>query len=181
MVKRVFISIDPPEDVQRKIEEIQKLLPKFEGKKTKKENLHLTLKFLGNVSDEQILEIDKRLKELRLKKFLIRVDGIGVFSERFIRIVWLHLSGCEELQSLIDTSLSDLFKKEERFMSHLTIARVRKLFNKTEFMKDIKKINLPNITFEISCFKLKESILGEEGPLYKTLVEYPLYGVENMD
>jgi len=171
---RAFISIDMPEEVRQEIVKIQSQLPEFQGKKTEHENLHLTLKFLGEINEEKVEEVKEKLAEIQLKKFETEIDSIGVFSEKFIKIVWLHLAGCEELQGEIDKNLRDLFGKEKRFMSHLTIARVKSIRDREEFLKKLKEIKIPKIKFVIDSFRLKESILKEKGPAYKTLEEYNL-------
>ena len=152
---RTFISLDIPEEIKKEITKIQSQLLEFIGKKTETENLHLTLKFLGEIDEKKIEKVKKRLREIKFEKFETEVDSIGVFSEKFIRIVWLHLSNCDELQKEIDEKLKDLFEKEKRFMSHLTIARVKNVKDKKIFLG-----------------KLKESVLSEKGPIYGTIEEY---------
>ncbi|MEX0920551.1 MAG: RNA 2',3'-cyclic phosphodiesterase [Candidatus Pacearchaeota archaeon] len=177
---RAFISIDIPEDVKEKISKIQESLPEFKGKNTERENLHLTLKFLGEVGEEKVEEVGKRLKEVNFNSFETKADEIGVFDNRksgkYKRkiIVWLHLVNCEELQRKVDEALSGLFKSEKRFMSHLTIARVKevKAGGEEEFVEKLKEINLPKIRFNVKSFRLKESVLGKNGPKYKTIEEY---------
>ena len=171
---RCFISIDIPEEVKSEIKKIQDRLPEFIGKKTKLENLHLTLKFLGEVDDDKIEKIKNKLGEIKFNKFEISVDKIGVFSEKFVRIVWFHLIGCDDLQKQVDEVLKDLFPVEARFMSHLTIARVKNVDDKNIFLEELKKIKLPEIAFNVDNFKLKKSVLGREGPVYETLKEHGL-------
>ena len=171
---RTFISIDIPEEVGDKIKNIQDALPEFYGKKTEHENLHLTLKFLGEIDEQKIEEVKNKLKEIKLKKFESEIDCIGVFSEKFVRIVWLHLNNCGELQKIVDDKLEDLFPLEKRFMSHLTIARVKKLKDKNEFLKKLDEIKIPEIKFNVKSFKLKKSTLTEQGPVYETAEEYKL-------
>ncbi len=173
-MKRIFISIEPPDNVLEELKKIQDNLPEFQGKKIEKENLHLTLKFLGSVSDEKLVKIKERLKKIDLQKFEVTINSLGFFSEKFIRIIWLHLDNCEKLQKVIDESLADLFEKEKRFMGHLTIARVKGIKNKEKFISELKKIKPPKINFNVSSFRLKESILNGNKPTYKILSEYLL-------
>ena len=58
---RVFISINLPESVKKEIKKIQDSLPNFTGKKTEYENLHLTLKFLGEIDEENLPKKRKKL------------------------------------------------------------------------------------------------------------------------
>ena len=156
---RTFIAIDLPENIREEIRKIQEKLPEFKGKLTEKENLHLTLKFLGEVDEEKIRLLKDKLKEIKFKKFEAEIDSLGVFSEKFVRIVWLHLTNCEKLQEKIDKKLEDIFQKEERFMSHLTIARVKNIKNKKEFLEKLGKIKINRIKFLVNSFKLKKSVL----------------------
>ena len=174
---RCFISIDIPEITRREIQKIQEQLPDFKGKLTEQENLHLTLKFLGEISDDEIEEIRKKLREIKSEKFSAEVDEVGVFSEDFIRIIWLHLKGTEELQKIIDEKLTNLFSKEKRFMSHLTIARVKNLRDKKYFLNELKKIKTPSVKFEVDNFLLKKSTLMPESPVYEIIEEYRLKNI----
>jgi 2'-5' RNA ligase len=169
---RAFISIDPPKKILPQIKKIQDSLPEFKGKKTELENLHLTLKFLGNLNEKTLEIIKTRLKKLNLSKFEAEIDSLGVFSQNFVRIIWLHINGAEKIQSEIDNLLSDIFEKEERFMSHMTIARVKKVKNKKSFLDELKKIKIPKIKFNVESFSLKKSILTEKKPVYETIETY---------
>ena len=169
---RCFISIDIPEEIKFGIKKIQDELPEFFGKKTEQENLHLTLKFLGEIKEDKINKVKEKLKEIKFNKFEAEIDSMGVFSEKFVKIIWLHLSNCDELQNEIDNKLKDLFDKEKRFMSHLTIARVKSLKNKEDFLKQVKKMEIPKMKFIINNFKLKKSTLTEKGPIYETLESF---------
>ncbi len=171
---RVFISINLPQKVTEKIKLIQEKLPDFFGKKTQEKNLHLTLKFLGEIDEKELEEIKEKLKEINFSKIKCTLDSIGVFSEDFIRIVWLHLSGAEELQREIDKKLQGFFKKEKRFMSHITIARVKKIKNKEKFLDELKKIKFNEIQYIAESFYLMKSDLKNTGAVHMPLAEFKL-------
>jgi len=163
-----------PEEVKREIVKIQRNLPEFSGKKIETENFHLTLKFLGEVDEEKIERVKERLGRIKFGKFEAEIDEIGVFSEKFIKIVWLHMKGCDNLQEQVDEELEGLFEKERRFMSHLTIARVKNIKDKRKFLEKTKKIKIPRIKFKIDKFYLMKSELTADGPKYSVLEEYKL-------
>ncbi len=169
---RTFISIDIPKEIQEKIGKIQDSLPEFIGKKIELENLHLTLKFLGEVDKKILSKVKGKLKEIKFRKFEVKVDSIGVFSEEFVRIVWLRLCGIEKLQSEVDNALNELFEKEKRFMSHLTIARVKQVKNKKNFLSELNEIKFDKLKFVVENFKLKRSVLYEKGPSYEDIFIY---------
>ena len=128
---RIFIAIDFPEEVVKEVARVQDVLGtrKFTGKMTELENLHLTLKFLGEIDDEKLGKIREKLKEIEFVEFEARLDRIGSFSFRGNpRIVWIRIGGkgIFGLQKRIDEKISEVgFKIEDRFMSHMTIARIK--------------------------------------------------------
>jgi 2'-5' RNA ligase len=171
---RCFISIDMSEDVKEEVRIIQEQLPEFNGKKTELENLHLTLKFLGEIDREKLEEVKRRLRQVKFNAFEFQIDSIGVFSESFVKIVWVHLNGVEELQKKIDNALEWTFGKEQRFMGHLTVARVKSVKDKKKFIDGLKQIKFHKLKSRVENFRLKRSTLTSNGPVYETMEEYPL-------
>jgi len=173
---RTFIAIDFPDEVIKEVARIQQLLEKqrFTGKLIELENLHLTLKFLGHVSPETLTKIKKTLSNIKFPTLDLKLNQLGTFSyKNKPRIVWIKITGnVFNLQKRIDESLKNLFKQEERFMSHLTIARIKYIKNKSGFIDYISKIKPKQIKFSVNSFKLKSSELHPQGPIYKTLEKY---------
>jgi len=168
---RAFISIDIPDNIKKEILNIQNKLPEFNGKKTETENLHLTLKFLEWIDGTKLEDVKERLNKIKIKKFETEINSIGMFSDR---IIWLNMKNCGQLQKQVDEKLSNLFEKEERFMGHLTIARVKDLGNRKKFIEKLKEIKIKPIKFEVDNFRLKKSILKRNGPVYEDLEIYNL-------
>jgi len=79
-----------------------------------------------------------------------------------------------QLQQEIDKSLNSLFTKEQRFMSHLTIARIKHSKSPDQFMEYINQLTVKPISFTINNFKLISSELKPRGPTYKTLKKFKL-------
>lgn len=171
---RCFISINIPREVAEEIKKLQDSLPEFQGKKTELENLHLTLKFLAEIDDQKVEEVKGRLREIKFEKFESGVKGLGVFSEKFVRIIWLHLTNCMRLQKQVDEKLKDLFESERRFMSHLTIARVKTVKDKKKFLERLRNLKIPKIKFNVDRFCLMKSELTKQGPKYEMIEEYEL-------
>jgi len=176
---RSFICIDFPNEVIKEISHIQETIrknTKFSGKFTELENLHITLKFLGNLSQHQLQQVKQELSEISSPTLNLKLHSAGTFNFRGNpRIVWVKITGgVFELQKTIDEALSDLFKPEERFMSHLTIARVKQSPSPEQFIQYIKQIKPKQMNFQVNSFKLKTSELRSPGPVYSTLEEYKL-------
>ena len=178
MITRAFIAIDPPPEVVKEIARLHPLVQnkKFTGKLTELENLHLTLKFLGEISEETLKKTEELLTQIKFNAFETKLQNAGTFvSHKKPKIVWIKIAGKEifQLQKQIDISLSTLFPPENRFMSHMTIARVRYVEDKQDFITYINNLTLKPIRFRVTSFKLKSSIPQPLGPHYTVLKEYP--------
>ena len=153
--KRCCVALDLPREAINEIKRIQNIIKKknlFAGKFVDSENLHLTLKFLGEVDEKEIRAVKERLKGIKFDGFESGLGDVGVFSSRYkgyVRIVWVKLVGRQvfDLQKQIDETLSGLFEPEFRFMSHITIARVKHVFNRRRFLDYVKGIKIKKIRF----------------------------------
>ena len=173
---RLFIALNLPEKIRELLYKTAKELKEkglFQGKITEKENLHLTLKFLGDIREEKIDDIIKRLDEIKINKAPVIIGNFGVFDEKFVRIIWVKLAGADELQKEIDRILRGLFQQEDRFMSHVTIARVKSVIEKRSLIDEIKNIKLTNIQFDVDSFELMKSELGKK-PVYSIVKSFKL-------
>ena len=175
---RSFICIHFPDEVIKEIARIQELINnkvKFTGKLTELENLHLTLKFLGEIEEERLTQVKEKLQSIKFASFTAKLLNMGIFSyKKNPKVIWIKVGGKElfELQKQIDNALKELFKPEERFMSHLTIARIKHMKDKTAFKQYLKNISVKPIKFQVSSFELKSSELRPLGPVYNTIEEY---------
>ena len=177
---RLFFAIDIAEIVRSNIDNFVFKNYHFLGNNkltwVKKNNLHVTLKFLGEVDENLVPKIGERLCGCiqKYKKFRIGIKGIGVFPKlSLIKILWLGIkddSGeLTNLFSEIENKMFGLnFEKEKRsFNPHLTIARVRVVNNLEKIKFFVEKFNDINFGFsEVSEIKLYQSILKPEGSEY---------------
>lgn len=175
---RAFIAVDFPSEVVKEVARVQETLGKkqFTGKMTELENLHLTLKFLGEVDSSKLADVKKELGKINVKKFEASLGEAGTFSYRKKpRIVWIKINGKEifELQLAVDLAMEKCgFVKEERFMSHLTLARVKYVKSPSNFIEYVKNLSVREFKFEVEGFKLMKSELKMVGPVYETLKTY---------
>jgi 2'-5' RNA ligase len=159
----------------------QKLLAESSAdlKLVKPENIHITLRFLGNITEDMISRISTELKQIAFKPFSAEIHGVGAFpSPESPRVIWAGIrSGADEARSIfqqVEPRLRDLgFKQESRgFSPHITIGRVRSSRNKRDLVDRL--MGLADRDFgilKITCLKLKKSVLTPRGPVYSTLME----------
>ena len=175
---RCFIAIDLPEEIKQEILNLQKLLPEGEMKLVAEDNMHLTLQFLGEITPEQVEECRKALSKIKFSKFTASLGKLGVFSEDHIRILWLALEPeniITELHNLIHNSLKDIVKLDERFQSHITLARVNRIKDRKEFLDKFSRLKVKPLEFHAGKFTLKKSTLTEKGPIYEDIAEFMLF------
>lgn len=183
---RCFVALDLPKEVMNHIHEIQEKIKKqnlFVGKYVDIETLHLTLKFLGEIDEEKVEEVKKRLRKIKFSEFEVRLGETGIFSSKYssyIRVVWVKLGGANMLQKEVDEALKDMFEPEFRFMSHITIARVKKVVDRKRLIEYIKNIKPKKMKFKVDKFFLKLSTLNPEGPVYEDLEEYNLEKINTL-
>lgn len=170
---RLFVAVDIPPEIKRELGHAQKNLPEEGGlKKVELPQMHITLKFLGEVNPRMLDRVDAVLREVEFSGFKVKVRGIGAFpNERYVKVVW---AGCEspELEALaheINGKLSGMFAKEE-FTPHLTIARVKRKLVMDDYLKKYAEWKFGD--FHVREFHLVESVLERSGPKYSVLASY---------
>ena len=174
---RLFIAINLPKEVKDYLFDLQKEFKDY-GKINfiHKKNLHLTLKFLGNVDDNKLKEIKEKLNKVKSKNFEISLNSLGIFPDKeFIRILWIDLNPKNkviELAQKIDQELIQ-FPNDHPFSDHITLGRVKIIKNKDEFLKKLS-LELKPLTFKVNSFELMKSDLSKDGPEYTILETYEL-------
>ncbi len=143
-----------------------------------KKNLHLTIRFLGEINENKVEEIKKILESITLKKFEIELSDFGVFPNKdFIKILWVSLKPEDriyELERKVDEELISLSNKDQEFKAHLTLARVKNIKDKKQFLERLETFKIKNIKFKVDKFILLKSELTKDGPKYEILEEYIL-------
>jgi len=179
---RLFVAIEFPQQVCKKLTSICNYVAQkepFLGRCTRPENIHLTLKFIGKVAENVVPEIDAALKTISFQSCFARLGPLDVLPTRKkIRILFVHLL-CPELAQLaqrIEDVLADRFEPEARlFKSHVTLARIKSIDNKKEFLREIDEFAVLPMQWSIDSFVLKRSVLTQEGPIYTTIARYGLF------
>ena len=145
------------------------------------ENIHLTLSFLGNISDQDIPNIIQSIENcITSKYFKIIIESTGVFpSANFPKILWIGIGkGADELASLqqhIEKAVRKFkeINRKENFTPHITIARIRRSHRKIDVLPFLNTVYSP-IELDVNSVCLYESLLLPEGAQYTVLTEFPL-------
>ncbi|UCD03412.1 MAG: RNA 2',3'-cyclic phosphodiesterase [Candidatus Aenigmatarchaeota archaeon] len=175
---RLFIAAEIPEEIRKKLFSIQKSIPDAIAKIkwVEKENIHMTLKFLGEVSEVKVDGIKEALAALGMKPFECSVKGFGTFpNEKYVKVIWAGIEPAQpfiRLHEDIDNALLPLgFEKDPRFSPHVTVGRVRFVRDRERLRECIETLKNTGIeeNFTISGFVLKNSTLTEKGPVYETV------------
>ena len=186
MRHRIFIAINLPENVKKKLADYQSNWPELPIRWTKKENLHITLMFLGYLSDEELLEICKITKEVvsRNSAFTINLKRIcyGPPKKMPPRMVWAEGEKSTELGKLqkdLENSLSassvGLESEARPYTSHITLGRIKVWEFRQIEPEERPDINEEiNLSFEVNSIEIMESELKRGGPNYTILESCPL-------
>ncbi len=179
---RAFVAIDLPEQIRAALRVAQEDFRAFcpEGRWTKPDGIHLTLKFLGEIPDARVKQVTETLKNLgRFEEFAVEVRGFGFFPDpRRPRVFWAGIKAPPDLSSLaarVETSMEKLgFAREGRAYSpHLTLARFKipRPQPALQAAAETKKDQSLGV-FRVSEFFLFESRLAPQGADYRKVVRF---------
>lgn len=172
---RLFVAVEVPEGIREKMGRIEKELPSEGLKKVDTGNMHITLKFLGEVEEGKMGEVREALAKVEFSPFRVRVLGVGVFpNETYVRVVWAgtESDGLGALAEKVEGALSGMFAREGRgFSGHITLARVHKKVDFKEFLDAHRAEEFGK--FEVHRFLIMKSVLGKGGPEYSVAAEFP--------
>lgn len=186
---RCFIAIDIDDQIRKGLSDLQDELRKKvdirkgDVKWVRPELTHLTLKFLGEIKDEQAVEVCNITKDVacRHKRFELDIESVGHFGGRSARVMWIGsgqgsdrlLQLQEDLEQQLD--LAGWPKDAREFSAHLTLCRIRnskagqELGQLSGQYQDYKLGTMP--AYEVSVY---QSELTPQGPIYTTLGSYAL-------
>ncbi|MCQ2963987.1 MAG: RNA 2',3'-cyclic phosphodiesterase [archaeon] len=181
---RSFLAIEIEKDLIPKISKVQDSFKETEAniKYVSKENMHFTLKFFGDINEDKLEEIELAIKKVlkNHSSFDLTIEGCGNFPKPdIIKIIWIGIAKNEamiNLQKDLDKEFKKIgFRKEKKFISHLTIGRPRNQKNKNELKNIIKENKNVKIgSMKVSKIHLKKSTLTPKGPIYEDIKVFDL-------
>jgi 2'-5' RNA ligase len=186
---RAFLAIDPPENILQEMSRLQeKLKREISGRIswTKPQGQHLTLKFFGDLSTDDVKNICSAVQNwvTSEQSLNLKIENLGVFPDaRKPRVIWCGVTGDVEklsgLQKQLDSDFAGIgFPAEERpFQAHLTLGRIKDSRGLTGINEALTKYNA-FAAGEFSCKELIlfQSELSPQGATYSKLAEFALGG-----
>lgn len=181
---RAFIGVEFDEEVKQNIMEMQRVIRNgsMQGRWKYISNFHLTLKFLGEVSEKDVFSIFEKMKEkLRdFQSFDLRCGNVGFFKGKdSLRVVYLGfesgIAGLENLYSIIEECCSEcgIFRDARKYTPHITIAQDVVLNDDFKELKDkLKGIHRPTIKVERVSIIKSEQLDGKR--IYTDFLSIPL-------
>ncbi|MDD5255836.1 MAG: RNA 2',3'-cyclic phosphodiesterase [Candidatus Omnitrophica bacterium] len=183
---RTFIAIALPERITKLLGGIQEELKKSQAdvKWVETPNIHLTLKFLGELNPEQIGQVSAALAQAgnKIRPFEASLGELGAFpSLRYPRVIWLGVEkgnqNIKELAALVEDSLFKIAipREDKPFSSHITLGRTRSSLNNLRLSAALSNAGgiykAENPEFHVGRITLFKSTLTPKGPLYESLAE----------
>ncbi|HVZ62115.1 MAG TPA: RNA 2',3'-cyclic phosphodiesterase [Candidatus Nitrosotalea sp.] len=172
---RAFVAVEIQDD--NILDAITKIQSEFKIKATpvNKKNMHFTLLFLGEITEEVAANVKKALSTVSFKPIEVRFTHVSAFpNPRSPRVIWIGVDETSsrqlvELTSQVEKKLEPLgFKSDKPFKAHLTIFRIKNRADDISGMiEKFKKIDLGKYT--MTELKFKQSVLTPNGPIYSDL------------
>lgn len=181
---RTFIAIELPKAIQDSLARLEERLKKSgaDVKWVEPRNIHLTLKFIGEIDQQKSEQVGEAVKSIAGSKaaFHMRVFSIGAFPKiNFPRIIWAGIdkgdSETKEIAKALEEKLAELgIPKEDRpFSSHITIGRAKSTLNRDKLIRELTAagdiFKTENLEFTVERITLFQSTLAPGGPVYEPL------------
>ena len=184
---RVFCAIEIPENIRQRIsqhaQQLHELLPDAQASWTKPNNIHLTLKFFGSISQQQVLKASEAAARAvgALGSFTIHIEGVGSFPPGGpAKVLWIGISDPTgtliQLQQKFESECErEGFPKESRaFHPHLTVARLRTARGARALAEQHKQLEFEGGDVSVSSLILFRSELSSKGSIYTRISTHSL-------
>ena len=181
---RAFLGIDLDDDLKPKINKIIRQFKQIDTriKYVELANLHLTLKFFGDIDTNGLDLLEEAIANVLadFNAFNIKIKGCGAFpNNNHIKVIWVGIdddSIIRDLHDKLDKEFVRLgFDKDRKFSTHLTIGRMKSAKNKDKVKSVIEEFADIEIgEMEVSKISLKKSTLTPQGPIYEDLTVFEL-------
>lgn len=185
MKHRIFVAINLPADIKKQLFSYAEKWPELPAKWVEKDNLHITLEFLGHLTDEEVGTVCTAVRDVaeRHNSFSLNLAKILYGPPKKIppKMVWAEGEKSEDLADLredLENSLADAvrFVPENRsFAPHITLARISAWEFRGMDLEEVPEINENiDLLFTVESIEVMESELRRGGPVYTVLESHQL-------
>jgi len=172
---RIFIAINLPDNTKKNLARYKERWSEIPAKWVKENNIHLTLEFLGYISDQEVLDIINITKDAVAKcsQFSITLNKVSYGPDDKVppKMIWVSGEVSEDLNSLkqkLDRALGII--ETRKFTPHITLARIKKWDWQRKDPEEREDINEDiNLNFDVNSIEVMESVLRRGGPEYTIL------------
>lgn len=173
---RLFVAIRPPEDVREQLLDLMEGVPDLRWQQD--EQLHLTLRFIGEVERPAAEDTAAALDRIRFERFAISLHGVGKFEKHRHGALWAGVQPREELKALnakVERACQSTGLEPERraYHPHITLARWKGRAPGLDAFLE-RHGGLASESWEVGEFILFESRLGRDGAHYEAVERYSL-------
>jgi len=169
---RLFIGIELPQEIKQALVRVQQELKKlnlFSGSYVASENLHITMLFLGSVSQEEYPPLVEVLNRVTGTPFNLTLGSLGVPSWSDPRVLWVDTPS-DKLTALYKSLCTEIDISEKRsFSGHCTLARIKKVPDKTALKTALTQIPVEPLSWQVTKFVLIDSQTLPSGAVYTVL------------
>lgn len=182
---RLFVAIDPPLDIRERLAALCCGLPG--ARWVEPEQLHLTLRFIGDVDGSMLRPVQEALAEVTTEAFSLQLEGIGFFPPRGNpRVVWVGIRKNEELLRLHNRIESVLVREglepeERKYAPHITLARLKNTPASRIGAYLAQHGLFRTEEFPVNEFLLYSSVLNSRGARHYIEEGYPLDGADRRE
>jgi 2'-5' RNA ligase len=174
---RLFVALEIPAALRERLVLLQGGVPGARWQTF--DQLHLTLRFIGDVPESTARDVDDALSTVRAPGFTLELAGAGEFGSKLPRALWTGVRPNDELMHLqrkIETALQRLGlpAEERKFTPHVTLARLKNAPRPKVMEFVTHQALFASGPFEVDHFALFSSLLGGAGAVYRVEREYPL-------
>lgn len=178
---RTFIAIELNKEAHAELASLQAVLKKSDAdvKWVDPQIIHLTLKFLGDIDDKKIKDVQKLLSDVakNSKPFVLSLKELGAFPKLdYPRVIWVGVDEGKDEASRLAKELEDKLEKigipkeDREFHPHITLGRVKSPKNKDRLKSIIETTKFePSSKIDVDCLTLFKSQLTPQGPIYTPL------------
>jgi 2'-5' RNA ligase len=181
---RLFVALPLPEDVAQSLLLIQGGVPGARWQN--RDQLHLTLRFIGEVDNHTAILLDEVLAGIHAPAFELQLHAVGQFGGKQIHALWAGVrknEALDHLQRKVDSAIRKIGQPQDvhKYTPHVTLARLRH----PEPGKAVEWLThhalYTSAEFTVGAFQLYSSKLTSDGSIYRVEQDYPLEGLNEAD